>query len=783
MTISTWQIVNERTTSKEVVNSSELAKARQLSKKGRDLAKSGKLEEAIKLFEESLAINPENQLILTSYGLIMRKSQRYDEAIKILDRSISIDPDNLETIIEYSKTLKSQKIFDKSLEYLEHGFKVAPENIRLLYVYANTAVKAKKYHKANELFEISLQLICHNNHTLVSTLTSFAKLLMLQQEYERAAELFKHAILVYSENNTQEKNNRFSQKFVNGSQFNNYNRKVKEESFERGFLRGQKDYGLINKYMNALMRLEKYQSIVELFENSLQDCDDFLILNYYVNSLARQGKYLQSFYLFINEIQPSKNDYQTIRKCASDLNESGLWQGLVELHPDRFYFRLQYAYQLENNRKYEEAISQLLEINLEKEKNHYANYIRVNLGRLYYRLGEFKKGMKLITQAIANSSEQDQTTLYAAQSLLKADQNSQEAINLLLKIREDSSCYAEAMREIALNADEETSYELFGADEEQIDDIEMLYRAMYHKIGNEIAVLRSISYRLLKRMEGEHPLVKEIVNDFEKLQQGIASQRANEKAAIAQTSHSNYKQLIGIVSKTAHDISDEVNNQLAVIESKTRRAERKLATEDPQYQQFEKFLSQLKITQTALNDLKSINEGKTIRRNRFLVHQLFEKWEPANWTSQPRIDGVRIRLDIRNPDSEFNGDEEKIKSILNELVENSLKHNHGNSNLSIRMTSSDLLNPSDISSPTIPGDRKFLYIEFTDNGQGVPSDKKEWIFQPLKTTSPEDKGSGLGLFIARKTIKKMGGQIREVGEAGKGVRFQIYLPYLSSNVL
>jgi signal transduction histidine kinase len=339
------------------------------------------------------------------------------------------------------------------------------------------------------------------------------------------------------------------------------------------------------------------------------------------------------------------------------------------------------------------------------------------------------------------------------------------------------------MKAIALNADEETSYELFGADEEQIDDIEMLYRAMYHKIGNEIAVLRSISYRLLKRMEKEHPLVKEIVNDFEKLQQGIASQRANEKAAIAGIAHSNYKQLIEIASKTAHDISDEVNNQLAVIESKTRRAMRKLTDKNAQYQQFEKLLLQLKITQKAINDLKSINEGKTIRRNRFLVHQLFKKWEPANWTSQPRIDGVRIRLDIRNPDSEFNGDEEKIKSILNELVENSLKHNHSNSNLSIRMYSSDLLNPSDISSPTIPGDRKFLYIEFTDNGQGVPDDKKDWIFQPLKTTSPEDKGSGLGLFIVRKTIKKMGGQIREVGEVGKGVRFQIYLPYLSVNTL
>ena len=783
MTISTWKIVNERNTSKEVINSSELAKARQISKKGRDLAKAGKLEEAIRLFEEALTINPEYQLILTSYGLILRKSRRYEEAIKILDRSISINPDNLETIIEYSKTLKSQKFFDKSLEYLEYGFNIDPENIRLLYVYANIAVKAKKYHKANELFELCLQSSFHSSRTLISTLTNFGKLLMYQQEYERAAELFKRAILVYSENNTQENNNRFSQKFVNSSRFNDYNRKAKEESFERGFLRGHKDYALINNYMITLMRLEKYQSVVELFENSLQDCDNFLILNCYINSLARQGKYLQSLYLFINEIQTNKNDYQTIRKCASDLNKSGLWEGLVKLYPDRFYFRLQYAYQLENSRKYEEAISQLLEINLEQEKNHYANYIRVNLGRLYYCLGEFQKGMQLITEAITNSNRQDRTTLYAAQSLLKADQNSQEAINLLLKIREDSSCYAEAMREIALNADEETSYELFGSDEEQIDDIEMLYRAMYHKIGNEIAVLRSISYRLLKRMEGEQPLVKEIVNDFEKLQQGIASQRANEKAAIAGIAHSNYKQLIEIASKTAHDISDEVNNQLAVIESKTRRAMRKLTDKNAQYQQFEKLLLQLKITQKAINDLKSINEGKTIRRNRFLVHQLFKKWEPANWTSQPRIDGVRIRLDIRNPDSEFNGDEEKIKSILNELVENSLKHNHSNSNLSIRMYSSDLLNPSDISSPTIPGDRKFLYIEFTDNGQGVPDDKKDWIFQPLKTTSPEDKGSGLGLFIVRKTIKKMGGQIREVGEVGKGVRFQIYLPYLSVNTL
>ena len=85
------------------------------------------------------------------------------------------------------------------------------------------------------------------------------------------------------------------------------------------------------------------------------------------------------------------------------------------------------------------------------------------------------------------------------------------------------------------------------------------------------------------------------------------------------------------------------------------------------------------------------------------------------------------------------------------------------------------MNPPVIWGRTIPGEQKYLFIEFADNGSGVPEDKKDWIFQPLKTTSQEDKGSGLGLFIIRKTLTKMNGYIREVGR--DGARFEIYIPY------
>ena len=65
-------------------------------------------------------------------------------------------------------------------------------------------------------------------------------------------------------------------------------------------------------------------------------------------------------------------------------------------------------------------------------------------------------------------------------------------------------------------------------------------------------------------------------------------------------------------------------------------------------------------------------------------------------------------------------------------------------------------------------------ITVSDNGKGIPSDKKEWVFLPLKTSSEE--GSGLGLFIIKRTLKEMQGYIAETGT--QGAKFEIYIPYI-----
>lgn len=310
--------------------------------------------------------------------------------------------------------------------------------------------------------------------------------------------------------------------------------------------------------------------------------------------------------------------------------------------------------------------------------------------------------------------------------------------------------------------------------ESSLSDSEMLNRAMHHKIANEIVILKSIAFRILHFSEGEDSLLSSIIKDIENVFEQIDHFKAEQKSKIAEIPYNNYEEILAVISKTAHDISDFVNNELATIKSKTQREIRKLQPDTPQYSRFNKLLTQLELTQAALNDLKTINRGIIIKRHRFLVKKLFEKWE-----QNPKIEHATIYLDIRNGDQEFEGDEEKIKSAIQELLENSLKHNSDKTNLEIYITSKDMVNPSAISNSNISSEQKFLYIEFSDNGKGVPDDKKEWIFKPFKTTSSEDRGSGLGLFIIRKTLAKMNAFIHESGK--NGAKFEIFIPYEKDN--
>jgi signal transduction histidine kinase len=67
-------------------------------------------------------------------------------------------------------------------------------------------------------------------------------------------------------------------------------------------------------------------------------------------------------------------------------------------------------------------------------------------------------------------------------------------------------------------------------------------------------------------------------------------------------------------------------------------------------------------------------------------------------------------------------------------------------------------------------------IKITDNGQGIPSNIIDKIFQPFFTTKPTGQGTGLGLSLAYDIIKAHGGELKVETVVGEGSEFIIQLP-------
>ena len=70
-----------------------------------------------------------------------------------------------------------------------------------------------------------------------------------------------------------------------------------------------------------------------------------------------------------------------------------------------------------------------------------------------------------------------------------------------------------------------------------------------------------------------------------------------------------------------------------------------------------------------------------------------------------------------------------------------------------------------------------LIIKISDNGNGIPDELRNRLFDLFFTTKPVGKGTGLGLSIAYQIItENHGGKLSFSSEVGKGTEFAIDIP-------
>jgi PAS domain S-box-containing protein len=133
-------------------------------------------------------------------------------------------------------------------------------------------------------------------------------------------------------------------------------------------------------------------------------------------------------------------------------------------------------------------------------------------------------------------------------------------------------------------------------------------------------------------------------------------------------------------------------------------------------------------------------------------------------------DGIRVETDVPEDLPPLRADRSRLRQVVLNMVSNahhSLKSKQGD-------TAGKLFR---ISARRVErGGRRFVRVEFYDNGVGINREDLEKVFDPFFTTRRDSGGTGLGLSISFGIVHEYGGTIRAESERGEFARFVVELP-------
>ncbi len=262
-----------------------------------------------------------------------------------------------------------------------------------------------------------------------------------------------------------------------------------------------------------------------------------------------------------------------------------------------------------------------------------------------------------------------------------------------------------------------------------------------------------------KRKESEEEFLVAIANTLAGI---IERHRANEEKTLLQEQLMQAEKMVALGRLTAN-VAHEIRNPLTAVGGFARRLHKSAHLGSREKEYVEIMVSEVDRLEKILNNVLLISKGVELAKEPHDIHMLLDEVLRL-YEFLCRERSIIVTRTYRLAQPHILIDAERVREAVMNVVANAIDSMARGGGLLVSTGEENV------------GGQSFVDIAIRDSGEGIPEEQLKMIFEPFFTTKGPQRGTGLGLVLAKKVVEEHGGFIRVKSKVGEGTTLNLLFP-------
>jgi len=303
-----------------------------------------------------------------------------------------------------------------------------------------------------------------------------------------------------------------------------------------------------------------------------------------------------------------------------------------------------------------------------------------------------------------------------------------------------------------------------------LEEKKVSFLVILNKEGTLIGVINqeiiiSFLYQLKKSNQEKEKYITELKEAEEKLKKSKM-----ETESVLQKLKETQAQLIQAGKLTAlgtlgSGIAHQLNQPLTGIRGFVQNILMEIDRKNPHYQDLKIIEEQTGYMRDVIENIKAFSRQTGTKKRLINMNEAIEKTFLL-LSEQLRLHGIKLVMKLDSNLPKIKGNLNQLQQVFANLLVNAreaLDVKKGRREKKLTLVSK------------LTADKRWVEVEISDTGTGIPDKIKDKIFDPFFSTK-RAKGTGLGLSLSYGIIEDHNGAIEVTSKIGKGTTFKVTLP-------